>query len=117
MDELKTKLHWVIALRVVTVTLLLGLSLAFQIAKGERVATFYGLILFTYLATILYTALLRHLQDGQALTLFAWSQVSIDLILETILSRRPAESKARFRCCMSLRWPSPVSSCGAEPGW
>jgi two-component system sensor histidine kinase PilS (NtrC family) len=85
MDELKTKLHWLIALRVVAVTLLLGLSLAFQVAKGERVPTFYGLILFTYLATIVYSALLRYLQGDRALTIFAWSQVSIDLILETIL--------------------------------
>ena len=74
-----------IALRVVAVTLLLGLSLAFQVAKGERVPTFYGLILFTYLATIIYTALLRHLQGDRPLTILAWSQVSIDLILETIL--------------------------------
>ena len=85
MDELKTKLHWLIALRVVAVTLLLGLSLAFQVAKGERVPTFYGLILFTYLATIVYSALLRYLQGDRALTIFAWCQVSIDLILETIL--------------------------------
>ena len=40
MDELKTRLHWLMGLRVVVVTLLLGLSLAFHVTKGERVLTF-----------------------------------------------------------------------------
>lgn len=72
-------------LRVVVVTLLLGLSLAFQVTKGERVSTFYGLIVFTYVVTILYTTLVRYLQTQQALTIFTWCQVAIDLVLETIL--------------------------------
>lgn len=85
MDELKTRLHWLMGLRVVVVTLLLGLSLAFQVTKGERVSTFYGLIVFTYVVTILYTTLVRYLQTQQALTIFTWCQVAIDLVLETIL--------------------------------
>src|SRR5512145_2025220 len=85
MDELKTRLHWLMGLRVVVVTLLLGLSLAFQVTKGERVATFYGLIVFTYVVTIVYTTLVRYLQTQQALTIFTWCQVAIDLVLETIL--------------------------------
>jgi two-component system sensor histidine kinase PilS (NtrC family) len=85
MDELKTKLHWLMGLRAVAVTLLLGLSLAFQVTKGERVPAFYGLIIVTYILTIAYAILLRHLQDHRGLTVFAWFQVSIDLILETIL--------------------------------
>jgi two-component system sensor histidine kinase PilS (NtrC family) len=85
MEELKTRLHWLMGLRVVVVTLLLGLSLAFQAAKGERVPMFYGLIVFTYVVTILYAALLRRLQTHQALTALTWVQVSLDLVLETIL--------------------------------
>jgi len=41
-------------LRIVAVTLLLGLSLTFQVTKGERVETFYALIIFTYAVTIPY---------------------------------------------------------------
>lgn len=85
MNELKTRLHWLMGLRVVVVTLLLGLSLAFQVTKDERVPTFYGLIVFTYFVTILYSVLLRYLQTHRALTIFTWFQVSIDLVLETIL--------------------------------
>ena len=39
-------------LRVTFVTLMLGLSLIFQATKGERVDTFYTLIVLTYALTI-----------------------------------------------------------------
>ena len=39
-------------LRIALVTLMLGLSLAFQVAKGGRVETFYTLIIVTYALTI-----------------------------------------------------------------
>ena len=35
-DERQTRIHWLMALRVVVVTLLLGLSLTFQVTKGDR---------------------------------------------------------------------------------
>ncbi|MGH7258405.1 MAG: ATP-binding protein, partial [Nitrospiraceae bacterium] len=85
MDELKTRLHWLMGLRVVVVTLLLGLSLAFNVTKGERVLTFQALIVFTYASTILYALLLRYLQSQHALTMFTWVQVVVDFALETIL--------------------------------
>lgn len=85
MDELRTRLHWLMGLRVIVVTLLLGLSLAFQATRGERAPTFYGLIIFTYGVTILYALSLRHLRTPHALTIFTWIQVGIDLALETIL--------------------------------
>jgi len=85
MDELKTRLHWLMGLRVVVVTLLLGLSLAFNVTKGERVLTFQALIVFTYASSILYALLLRYLQSQYALTMFTWVQVAIDFALETIL--------------------------------
>ena len=66
MDELKTRLHWLMGLRVVVVTLLLGLSLAFHVTKGERVLTFQALIVFTYASTIFYAVLLRSLQSQYA---------------------------------------------------
>ena len=37
MPELKTRLHWLMGLRVVVVTLMLGLSLAFHSTRGELV--------------------------------------------------------------------------------
>ncbi|HET6675695.1 MAG TPA: ATP-binding protein [Nitrospiraceae bacterium] len=85
MDELKTRLHWLMGLRVVVVTLLLGLSLAFQVTRGEQAPIFYGLIVFTYVVTIVYAALLRYLRTQQALTVVTWFQMAIDLVLETIL--------------------------------
>ena len=85
MDELKARLYWLMGLRVVVVTLLLGLSITFQVAKGERVPTFYALIVFTYAITIVYTAALRYLTTPTALTRFAYFQIAVDLLLETVL--------------------------------
>ena len=50
--ELKSRLHWLIGLRVVVVTLVLGLSLAFQATRGELAVTFSVLIGVTYFITI-----------------------------------------------------------------
>jgi len=74
--------------RVVLVTLLLGSSLAFEVTKGERVETFYALIIFTYAVTILYAFLFRRLAAPQALVQFAWAQIAVDFLLETILIAR-----------------------------
>ena len=52
MPELKTRLHWLMGLRVVVVTLMLGLSLAFQATRGELAVTFSVLIGVTYFITI-----------------------------------------------------------------
>ena len=49
MPELKARLHWLMGLRVVVVTLMLGLSLAFPATRGEFAITFSALIIFTYL--------------------------------------------------------------------
>ena len=82
--ELKSRLQWLIGLRVVVVTLMLGLSLAFQ-ARGELAVTFSVLIAFTYVITIAYVLLLRSLTSTGPLTLFTWGQVAMDFALETIL--------------------------------
>ena len=62
MPELKTRLHWLMGLRVVLVTLMLGLSLAFQSTRGESAPTFTALIVVTYTITILYALVLRRLR-------------------------------------------------------
>ncbi len=86
MDDLRTRLYWLMGLRLVVVTLLLGLSIAFDLANGERVLVFfYALIAVTYALTILYAGLTRYLRSATALTAFAYSQIGVDLILETLL--------------------------------
>ncbi len=96
MDELKTRLNWLMGLRVIVVTLLLGLSLAFQVTRGEVVPTFYALIIFTYVITITYAFLLRTLASQPALTLFTWAQVGMDFALETILVARTGGIESPF---------------------
>ncbi|MBD0315388.1 MAG: PAS domain S-box protein, partial [Nitrospiraceae bacterium] len=75
-------------LRVVLVTLLLGLSLTFQVTKGEPAGTFYALIIVTYAITIPYALVLRQLTSPAALLRFAWLQISVDFLLETVLVAR-----------------------------
>ena len=59
MNDLRTRLYWIMGLRMALVTLMLGLSLAFQVAKGGWVETFYALIIVTYILTIPSVVLLR----------------------------------------------------------
>jgi two-component system, NtrC family, sensor histidine kinase PilS len=93
--ELKSRLQWLIGLRVVVVTLMLGLSLAFQV-RGGLAVTFSLLIAFTYLITIVYVVLLRSLASAGAMTLFAWAQVATDFALETILVARTGGIESPF---------------------
>ncbi|HEX9743008.1 MAG TPA: ATP-binding protein [Nitrospiraceae bacterium] len=88
MDEIKVRLKWLMFFRVVVVTLLLGLSIAFQIAKNELVFAYYALIVFTYASTIAYAFALRHLSAPLAVEQFAYAQIGVDLLLETFLVAR-----------------------------
>ncbi|HET9961708.1 MAG TPA: ATP-binding protein [Nitrospiraceae bacterium] len=96
MNELKTRLNWLMGLRVLVVTLLLGLSLAFQVTRGDVVPTFYALIVFTYIITIAYAILLRSLGSQKGLTWFTWLQVGMDFLLETILVARTGGIESPF---------------------
>ncbi len=96
MPELKTRLHWLMGLRVVVVTLMLGLSLAFQSTRGELVPTFSALIILTYATTIAYALLLRRLSAPAALTAFTWVQVGLDFVLETVLVARTGGIESPF---------------------
>jgi two-component system, NtrC family, sensor histidine kinase PilS len=96
MESVKTRIHWLMALRVVVVTLLLGLSLTFQVTKGAQVETFYALIVFTYAVTIPYALILRRLTRHEALVYFAWAQVGIDFLLETVLIARTGGIESPF---------------------
>ena len=96
MPELKTRLHWLMGLRVVVVTLMLGLSLAFHSRRGEFAVTFSALIIFTYLITIVYALLTRYLTAPRSLTVFTWVQVGMDFVLETILVARTGGIESPF---------------------
>jgi len=95
-EDIKARIYWLMGWRVVIVTLLLGLSLAFQVTKGERVETFYALIVFTYAVTIIYAFVTRKLADPEMLVQFAWAQIVVDFLLETILIARTGGIESPF---------------------
>lgn len=96
MNDIKTRIHWLMGLRVVVVTLLLGLSLTFQVTKGERVETFYALIILTYAVTIPYAFVLRTLTGAEGLVRFVWAQIGVDFLLETVLIARTGGVESPF---------------------
>lgn len=96
MDESKTRIYWLMRWRVILVTALLGLSLLFQVTKGERVETFYALIIFTYAVTILYALLFRWLTTPHGLVQFAWAQIVVDFLIETVLIARTGGIESPF---------------------
>jgi two-component system sensor histidine kinase PilS (NtrC family) len=96
MNELRARLYWLMGLRLALVSLTLGLSLVFQVAKGGRVETFYTLIVLTYLLTIPSALLLRRLTSSGALTIFFWAQVGIDFLLETVLVAKTGGVESPF---------------------
>jgi len=96
MGDIKARIQWLMGWRVVVVTILLGLSLTFQVTKGERVETFYALIVFTYAITILYALVLRRLMHLDALVRFAWAQTTVDFLLETVLIARTGGIESPF---------------------
>jgi len=84
-EEMRTKLKWLMVLRVVIVTLLLGASIVLQVGYshiGKTTTSFSYLIASTYCLTILYSLLLNRLKQ---IGLFAYGQILIDLIFETVL--------------------------------
>ena len=88
MNEIRVRLKWLMSFRVVVVTLLLGLSITFQIARNELVIAYYALIVLTYVITIAYAFALRYLDTPQRLQQFAYVQIGVDLLLETFLVAR-----------------------------
>lgn len=96
MVEIKARIQWLMGLRVLVVTLLLGLSLTFQVTRGEQAETFYSLIVFTYAVTILYALVLRYVITADALVQLAWVQIGIDFLLETVLIARTGGIESPF---------------------
>jgi two-component system sensor histidine kinase PilS (NtrC family) len=96
MSDIRKNLQWLMILRVTVVTLMLGLSLVFQAVKGERVETFYALIVATYVLTIPSALILRGLTAPTYLSIFFWSQVGIDFLLETLLVAKTGGIESPF---------------------
>src|SRR6185503_2269978 len=96
MNNLRTRLYWIMGLRMALVALMLGLSLAFQVGKGGRIETFYTLIIVTCVLTIPSAILLRVLTSQAALTILFWAQVAIDFLLETVLVTRTGGIESPF---------------------
>jgi len=96
MNDLRVRLYWIMGLRMALVTLMLGLSLAFQVAKGGWIETFYALIIVTYILTIPSVILLRVFTSPTALTILFWVQVVIDFLLETVLVARTGGIESPF---------------------
>jgi two-component system sensor histidine kinase PilS (NtrC family) len=85
LDELREKVKWLMVLRVMIVTLLLGTSVVLQIGDDRNrhpAALFSGLIAGTYFLTILYSLLLHRVRNLRRFTLI---QLFLDLVLETAL--------------------------------
>jgi two-component system sensor histidine kinase PilS (NtrC family) len=96
MGDIKARIYWLMGLRVVVVTLLLGLSVTFHVPKSEHVDTFYAIIVFTYMVTIPYVAVIRKLTSPEALVQFAWAQILVDFLLETVLIARTGGIESPF---------------------
>src|SRR6476659_6969940 len=96
LDDLRVRLYWLMGLRVLVVTVLLGLSTMLQIGKSEPVLTFLPLIVFTYVVTIVYALALRYIVTPRLLIHFAYLQVGIDLLLETYLVAKTGGIESPF---------------------
>jgi two-component system sensor histidine kinase PilS (NtrC family) len=84
-EEMRAKLKWLMALRVVIVTGLLGASIVLQVGYGhvgKTALSFSYLIASTYCLTIVYSLLLNRLEQ---MALFAYVQICLDLVFETVL--------------------------------
>ncbi len=83
--ELKSRIRWMIGMRVVLATLLLSSSLLLRTSSDPLLAfAFYPLIGAAYLLTIVYALILPQVNHG-GLYLFAGLQIGLDLLLETAL--------------------------------
>jgi len=82
---MRTKLKWLMVLRVVIVTVLLGASIVLQVGYGhvgKTTTSFLYLIASTYCLTIVYSLLLYRLER---IALLAYVQIYLDLVFETVL--------------------------------
>ncbi len=83
MEALRDKLKWLMGIRVAVVTLTLGVLIYLQSGKStQAIPAYYGLIVATYLLTILYGLLVNRIEW---LVTFAYLQIGLDIVFESIL--------------------------------
>lgn len=78
-EKIRTKLKWLMGVRVLMVTAILGTSILMRLGYKD---IFYLLIALIYVITILYALLINHISN---LLLFTYLQISLDIFLETFL--------------------------------
>lgn len=79
MEKICTKLKWLMGVRVLMVTALLGTSILLRLGYRD---VFYLLITLIYILTIVYSLLINRVSN---LILFSYLQISLDILLETFL--------------------------------
>lgn len=78
-------LYWMIGVRAVIVTLLLGVSIAVQSGRAPAQPVFYGLAGLAYALTVGYLVAMRRMADPEQLARFAAFQIGVDVLMETVL--------------------------------
>lgn len=96
MGSLRARLQWLMGLRVIVVTLLLGFSLGLQTSGGQPVRMSYGLIGCSYLITVPYLWILPRLRNERWIAGLSYSQIAIDLLLETVLIAKTGGVESPF---------------------
>lgn len=86
-DILRGRLLWLMLLRMVVATILLGGAILLQLREAKSFLTaplpgLYALIAVTYLLSLLYAFLLNKVRTLESL---AYAQIAVDLILESVL--------------------------------
>src|SRR3989475_13041020 len=108
MEALRDKLKWLMGIRVAVVTLTLGVLIYFQIGKStQAIPAYYGLIVATYLLTILYGLLVNRIEW---LVTFAYLQIRLDIVFETVLGAITGgvESPCSLLFILSITAPNPL---------
>ena len=104
--EIVSKLQWLMFFRMVMFTVLLGSTLAFEYASPVQFPHLYpewamlGLIVATYVLTIIYAVVLKRLRAGHEI--FAYVQLMIDLITSVVLVTLTGGTESLFLFTFSL---------------
>ena len=108
--ELYKRVSALIYIRVVLVTILLGSFYIFKVGYEKLVhpTAFSFFIVALYLLTIVYALILRRIREESKLVLFAYMQIFIDVIAETVLLYMTGGIGSMF----SLMFPLSILSAG-----
>jgi two-component system, NtrC family, sensor histidine kinase PilS len=85
MEALRLRLKWLMGIRVAFVSLTLGVWIYLQLDGGTPGIPAYSLIIATYLLTIVYSFLINRIRSAVGLQVFAYVQIGIDMLCESLL--------------------------------